>query len=555
MYRLLIVDDEPIIVDGLIQLFVEQEELHVDLYSAYSVKAAMAQAVKVKIDILITDMRMPEKNGLRLVDELQALWPQCRIIFLSGYDTFDYVYDAVKRNIDSYILKTESDDVLLQAVQKSITKIEEERSLHHLIESSKRQYDLMIPYAKRDLLEMAVKGEYSLDHWNHSMIDKSIFTIHLNEPWLTIAAKIEEQGLTKANRSRQQCLYYLQHLFQHELHEQLAVEYVTVDQLAVWFVQPKQLQGVFYEQEQPQWLVIKEYLKGFLENGQENCYRLTQMTISFVLSEHPSNLDDVSEDFAQVDETIKMMSYFSGEMMIVDLSEENPFLKGKLASSKTPTWKNDLHILESMIIEGDYRQAMDIIDRLFEGLFHVPEYSKIEVTEFLYAISHLLLGFLHHKDLYHFVGKDNDAFMQEVMGKIPIILDSKEKIAYLTEKICAYQLMNKKEGKNNIITFVNKYIKEHIAGDLSLVAIAKAVHFNPSYLSRFYKEQSGTNISDYINQLKLHKAEYYLSETDLFIQDIACKLGFSSPSYFTMFFRKYKNQSPQDYREQYLRSK
>lgn len=58
------------------------------------------------------------------------------------------------------------------------------------------------------------------------------------------------------------------------------------------------------------------------------------------------------------------------------------------------------------------------------------------------------------------------------------------------------------------------------------------------------------NITEYIDQVKVEKAKYYLQETDLFIQQIAEKLGFNSSSYFTAFFKKYVSLSPQEYRNQ-----
>lgn len=63
MYRLLIVDDEPVITNGLVQLFEENPEFELDVLKAYSAKEALAIAKKMKLDILVSDIRMPQKAG------------------------------------------------------------------------------------------------------------------------------------------------------------------------------------------------------------------------------------------------------------------------------------------------------------------------------------------------------------------------------------------------------------------------------------------------------------------------------------------------------------
>ena len=49
-----------------------------------------------KIDIMIVDINMPQMSGLELYDIIRERWPYCKIIFLTGYADFDYVYKVHK---------------------------------------------------------------------------------------------------------------------------------------------------------------------------------------------------------------------------------------------------------------------------------------------------------------------------------------------------------------------------------------------------------------------------------------------------------------------------
>ncbi|MGV2787817.1 response regulator, partial [Clostridium perfringens] len=147
-----IVDDEPVIVNGLVQLFQEQTQLELDVCKAYSAKEALEIARRVKLDILVSDIRMPQKNGLQLIDEITYYWPHCRIIFLTGYSEFDYVHEALRKNVDNYILKTEGIDPIFQAVQVASSKLDEENRRRIQAEKAKVHFQIAEPLLKRELI-------------------------------------------------------------------------------------------------------------------------------------------------------------------------------------------------------------------------------------------------------------------------------------------------------------------------------------------------------------------------------------------------------------------
>ena len=95
MYRILIVDDEATITDSLVNL-VQTSLKQVDVYPAYSAKQARAYLQRAGFDILITDIQMPGMNGIELLEKVNQLLPQCRTLFLSGPEDFDYAYQAMK---------------------------------------------------------------------------------------------------------------------------------------------------------------------------------------------------------------------------------------------------------------------------------------------------------------------------------------------------------------------------------------------------------------------------------------------------------------------------
>lgn len=119
--KLLIVDDEAYIVDWLFDLLHEQfPELTVR--RAYSGIQAMHILENEPIDLLVADIQMPRMTGIQLMEQVCKNWPKCRILFLTGFGEFDYVYTAIQKKGVRYLLKTEDDAVPPKAASTSMTR-------------------------------------------------------------------------------------------------------------------------------------------------------------------------------------------------------------------------------------------------------------------------------------------------------------------------------------------------------------------------------------------------------------------------------------------------
>ena len=94
------------------------------------------------------------------------------------------------------------------------------------------------------------------------------------------------------------------------------------------------------------------------------------------------------------------------------------------------------------------------------------------------------------------------------------------------------------------LSYINKNYNEMI----TLEEVSSLLGFNESYFCRMFKLATGTTFTEYLNFVRICKAEKLLSESDASILDIATAVGFSSVSYFNRIFKKYKSCSPGYYR-------
>jgi two-component system response regulator YesN len=107
---------------------------------------------------------------------------------------------------------------------------------------------------------------------------------------------------------------------------------------------------------------------------------------------------------------------------------------------------------------------------------------------------------------------------------------------------------NNMSQKQMSINFVKYYIANNLSNnELSLTEISDKLHVNPSYLSRIFKEVTGTTLSKYIITLRMHKACELLEKKLYSVKDITFMVGYSDPHYFSTEFSEHIGICPKNY--------
>jgi len=108
--------------------------------------------------------------------------------------------------------------------------------------------------------------------------------------------------------------------------------------------------------------------------------------------------------------------------------------------------------------------------------------------------------------------------------------------------------------KENVISIhIRKcidYIYDHLHEKTTLSELSELVNLNPSYLSKLFLKETGSNIKTFITNAKIITAENMLRYSDFSYLDISLALGFSSQSSFISVFRKIKGMTPKEFRQQ-----
>ncbi|MBD2868576.1 response regulator transcription factor [Paenibacillus arenilitoris] len=126
MLKLLIVDDEPIILAGLEHLIRGERSAFTDIERASDAFEALDLLDTFRPDLIITDIQMPAMDGLAFIHEAQQKGAK-RFVILSGYDHFDYARQALRLQVNDYLLKPIQKKELSEILNRLTLEIMEER--------------------------------------------------------------------------------------------------------------------------------------------------------------------------------------------------------------------------------------------------------------------------------------------------------------------------------------------------------------------------------------------------------------------------------------------
>lgn len=122
-YRILLVDDEPIQRTSIRDYINEQAYPFYVSKDARNGQEALDYLETNGVDIVLTDVKMPLKSGLTLAGESAKRYPHLVYVFISGFQDFEYVQQAVKLEAVDYLLKPIEPDELIQALYRSLERI------------------------------------------------------------------------------------------------------------------------------------------------------------------------------------------------------------------------------------------------------------------------------------------------------------------------------------------------------------------------------------------------------------------------------------------------
>ncbi|MEK0316704.1 response regulator transcription factor [Cohnella sp. 56] len=551
MTTLLLVDDEPIAIDYLADLICEQADVEAEVMKAYSGAEACRRMEDVRIDVLVTDIRMPGMSGIELAERVRARWPRCRVVFLTGHGDFGYAQTAIRQGGTDYVLKTEGDDTIFAAIRKALRDLAQELDREDILDRARAQLQEALPALRRDYLLQLAEGAADAGETRARRFEELAISLDAAGTVTLAFGRIDDWGPFASASARALLPFAIHNIAEECLSPSLRIATLAVSRdRFLWLAQARGTAGLPAAEDRTPRTLASE-----AEHVQQSCARLLKASISLAVASRPVSWTELPDRLERLKLQLAGSVGHAAELLMLAQDEERTerarTSREYSAESELRAGLRKLDLLESYLDNGEKEAAVLLFKSLTDAADALTGSARGESVrcELFATLSAFLLGYANKRQLS---APADSPFPSELVANLGAHADTGSGIRYLAkigESLAEYNGRKQTERANDLIGTLHRYIHEFIGEELSLTRLSEIVHLSSFYLSRMYKQTTGQGLLEYITEVRIQRAKLLLKSTDLKIHEIASQIGFDSPAYFTRLFKRETSTTPQEYRE------
>ena len=532
MIRVMLVDDEAIVRRGIKESINWEKYGVVIAGEAQNGVAALEKIPEIKPDIVITDIRMPLMDGLKFAEKLKEINKNIKTVIISGYEDFIYAKKAMETGVKNYILKPVSDEEIIATVIKLKAEIESEQKDQENITDSKELLKKNYFHIKSKFVNNLIRNPGSL---SDAKIEAEKMHICLEGPnYLVFVISIEDSGN-----------HFDRLLIEDEELLKYAITNIAEETLF------KNNKGVIVSDDITNKLIgiinTRGTQAGFMdvicEKIQENVNQFLGISISIGIGQCCNQLTDLGNAYEQAGVALKYKFYSKTKSTHV----YNP--KKKFKDSGEYVFPVAIeNALLAHIKESDQEGLKITIKKLFDE-FENELVDQWVVKEICSRLLNTIMKELSSMEIHltSYIGKNLNPY-NEIRE-----LDTLAKIREHFSNLILEMYQSSEDYKNrkykNIVLNAIKYMEAHYQRDITLAEISNVTHVSPNYFSKLFKNETGVNFIDWLNNLRIEKSYQLLQQNDLKIYEVANQVGYTDYKYYSALFKKKTGITPKQFRD------
>lgn len=514
MYRVLVVDDEPVVVEGLCRQ-IEWDNLNMELVgTAANGLEALSMLVETEIHLLVTDICMPQMDGLTLIEKAKQIYPRIRIIVVSGHDEFEYVKKSFRLGVENYLLKPINKDELTETLTKTLENLEVDQISASVLSSDVLAF-------KTNILDRWVNGniqEYELQE------RAELMQINLTAAkYQTLVFDMTcSSSVNKEFKHASTLLSICQKKFTSHSNTEIFLD----SSLRVIVLLCAKSNSIMCN-------VLDDYLKKIYEQA------------------YSEGIKSFCSVGPIVDDYLNVSSSYSTACLYLNFRLLNP--AATYVTCNAPTGKDDSSLGDGSIIYPQFVKALKSENSSHAlNIFQMclAQYSACNFSEMQTAMLPLIL--LSIKTVIE-AGRASEALSDSFRNQLSkyYTTDSKKSFKeWFSTTILSIlsAIRDRKKTFHLLVNLTLEQVNKRYQEGISLKTLAAGFNTSPAYLGQLFKAETGELFNDYLTRVRLQAARSLLLETNLRIGDIIQKIGIPNQSYFNRIFRSAYGLSPMEYR-------
>lgn len=495
--NIFVIEDEPPILREIIAIINSFHEDYQVIGTAQNGQQALDFLEKNgnQVDVMITDIQIPIKNGLELISYINQYFPHISSMILTGFGNFDYARSAIQKGVFCYLLKPIDEEELHVELQKAYAQ--------KCVDYMRKQ-----PMLKKEDCVWESGCQLALISLGFYPID----TISSSDTFSAIWKEINIASLFNENP---------------EINDRFWI----IDGLAM-----------------SEKLILFHPLEHEREDGGKNLAKYLE-----VLLEKRAGIiigiDTRFRGIRHIHQSALELRSFVNACAKLEVSQLLFYDRNSELHSTTINPK-EYRIIAQRLTKLFADKNVSVFKGEFKSYIGIMKKQRLSTMQIYHLLQELLQGCLQAGDIPSLTPESS------IVGEVLLLSDSYDS---LYENMYAiflshFESMIKNEkitsDKNAILLKIDSYIKENYTRPINTQSVAEEFRFTPAYLSQIFREYKSITPSEYITQLRMEKAKkLFVANPDCKIKDIATFVGYEDSLYFSKVFKKTTGMSPKQFLE------
>lgn len=511
--KLLIVDDEKLTRNGL-KSSIDWSSLQIsELYEAENGIEGIRLASQHHPEIILTDVRMPQMDGIQMAKKIRDILPDTIVIFMSGYSDKEYLKAAIQLNAVNYVEKPLNPLEIKDAVYEAVKRVEHldffQKSKNVQTLEQESQLAFLLTHAsqnKKALTEMLQQGEL-----NHTALKDGTFTSVILQ-FLYTNLEFTDADIQPIQQEIHQ---FLPSFHVKEIH---TIKYGQ--HLCYFLYGPKPSRQDLYKIAQKMQSSYLPLWNSFAAIGdtQNSIYEAYNSYLSAVILLQRGFFCDTNAIFSNDD--IDMTS----PAIITDFSTD---FQDALTTRKQET-------------------AFSILNELVTQFRHACTLLPNQVKDIYYKFFLILQSMAQQTQISSFLSEENQSIW-DMISSAANLTTLHSALLQKTEEY--FTLLSQRGPSNHMIFSIKDFIQHNYQNDsLSVKSVSDHVMRSAPYVCTFFKAETGQTLTQYITEYRIEKARTLLENPRYKISEVASRVGYTDVNYFGKIFRKAVGLTPSEYR-------
>jgi len=492
-------------------------------------KDAIEKIESLVPDIVITDISMPIINGVELIDYVKRFKKDISIIAVSGYNDFHYVRGSLINGAEDYILKNQlNPDKLLGVLDSAVKKLTFERN------NRQQQVSVCTDTLIQEFLLLLISGcagsreEVNTRLWRLQMDS-------LTKGFVVAVAEPDNYELINnlSDNEYYKFLCSISSIMKESTSSDSGIVITIIGRNRILILVPAVNSNLS---------LFKENYFRTLTHMKNNVMKFLGEPLSIGVSDFCRDIMELSYYYEQA-VNILIENRFQGKLNFLAQVRNEPETTKIITLDIT----DEKALLDSLRGKCDFTPD-SVINKIFDNFRNC---NSEDIQLVLAELLNIIIREMRDNNISSDKIFQQTDFNYQKLFKSMNISELKEWFAerFLRLYQCLLQIQAYRHYNENTRKAIY-YIEENYHRNISLNDIASAINVNSSYLSRVFKNDTGQNVIEYLNKIRLDKAVSLINEGKYTIKEISYKVGIQNYNYFFKLYKKFTGTTPSEYKKQ-----